>query len=323
MLKNKNVLVTGGAGFIGSHLVDAITKMQPENLFVLDNFFLGKMSNLEQAKNFEKIHILNYDLKDFFAVKGVFEDNNIDAVFNLAVLPLPASLTNPEFVYNNNILMTSVLCELARHGLFKTLIHYSSSEVYGDLVGTSISESHGIYPQTPYAASKAASDLNVMSYQNTFGIDASIVRPFNNYGPRQNEGTYAGVIPLTIKRVLNNEDLIIYGSGEQTRDYIYVTDTVDATIQIYNNTNTRGKVINVASGKEITINDLIKTILRLMERTDLKIKHLPSRPGDVHRHLANISLAKDIINFNPLIDFETGLKQTIQWYLTLKNNCFK
>lgn len=315
MLKNKNVLVTGGAGFIGSHLIDALIPEQPENIFVLDNFFLGKKRNLIEAKNnFPKLKVFRQDLTDYFAVKNIFENNSIDAVFNLAILPLPACLTNPEWVYNKNIQMTSTLCELARKGLFKTLIHFSSSEAYGELADEKISETHTLAPTTPYAASKAASDLNVMAYNATFGVDMAIIRPFNNYGPRQNEFSYAGIIPLTIRRVLQGKNPVIYGDGNQTRDYIYVTETAAAAIKIANNTQSRGKVINIATGREIPINYLVKLICEHMGKPHLRVEYSPARPGDIRRHFVDVSLAKTLLNFSSEMNFETGLKKTVDWF---------
>ena len=174
-------------------------------------------------------------------------------------------------------------------------------------------EDHKLGALTPYAASKAATDLLVLSYYKVFGIDTSIIRPFNNYGPRQNEKSYAGVIPITIKRILAGESPVIYGDGEQTRDYIYVTETADATIQIYNQKNTRGKILNIGSGKETSINTLVNTIIRLLNWDNPIIYEKP-RPGDVRRHIADISLAKKLINFKQKIDLEEGMKGTLEWY---------
>jgi len=174
-------------------------------------------------------------------------------------------------------------------------------------------ESHPLNPTTPYGASKAATDLLVLSYINTFDIDASIIRPFNNYGPRQNEGSYAGVIPLTIKRILSGGAPAIYGDGEQTRDYAYVTETTDASVEIYNCQVSRGKVINIASGSEISINKLVKLIAGYMD-CDKAIVYESERPGDVRRFIASINLAQDLIKFKPEINLEEGIKLTIEWY---------
>ncbi len=313
-IKNKSVLVTGGAGFIGSHLVDRLIKEEPEKIIIVDNFFLGKHRNIENAmKNFDKIKLYYQDASHYEKMANIFEIENVEIVFNLAVIPLLASHELPKTTCEDNINITLTVLELLRKGYYDTLIHCSSSEAYGTAIKIPMDENHPLKPTTPYAASKAASDLLVESYEKTFGIDASIVRPFNNYGPRQNEGSYAGVIPITIKRILSNKAPIIQGDGLQTRDYIYVEDTVEGFIKIYDNKNTRGKVINIASGKEITILKIVETIAKEMNYNG-KIKFEKPRNADVRRHRGDISLAKKLVDFKPAMSIEEGLKKTVEWY---------
>jgi len=313
-LKNKSVIVTGGAGFIGSHLVDLLIKYNPEKLTVLDNFFLGTMDNLAQAmKNYPKLDIINLDITNLKSLKKIIASNSADVIFNLAVIPLPTSLDKPEWTYRQNVRMTLNLCELMKQGYFKTLVQCSSSEVYGSALQVPMSESHPQRPMTPYAASKLSADSLVISYYEAFGMDITIPRPFNNYGPRQNDKSYAGVIPLTIKRILRNESPVIYGDGNQTRDFIFVEDTVQAIIDIYLSDNTRGKTINIATGKEISVKKLVSLIMEQMN-CKLKIKHQVARPGDVRRHKADISLAKKLINFKVKTSFHLGLRKTIEYF---------
>lgn len=313
-LKNKSVLVTGGAGFIGSHLVDGIIKEEPENLVVVDNFFLGKKRNLNNAvEKYPSLKIEYKDAADINAMRGIVEMESVDVVFNLAVVPLLTSHDEPKMTWDVNVNTTMVLCELLRKNHYSTLIHFSSSEAYGTAEKIPMDEDHPLNPTTPYAASKAAGDLLVTSYNKTFGIDASIIRPFNNYGPRQNEGSYAGVIPITIKRILSGLPPIIYGGGEQTRDYIFVTNTADAAIEIYEHKNTRGKILNIASGEEITIKKCITAIAELLEY-DKPFIYEPPRLADVKRHWADISLAEKLIDFKPKVGFEEGIKETVEWY---------
>lgn len=313
-LENKSVLVTGGAGFIGSHLVDRLIQEKPSNLVVVDNFSLGKESNLEEARrSYPGLKVYNLDASNYKAMKGVMEQEGIQVIFNLAIVPLPASLEKPRWTYEQNVSITLSLCELAREGYFDTLMHFSSSEAYGSCQYAPMDENHPLCPTTPYGASKAATDTLVLSYISTFGIDASIIRPFNNYGPRQNEESYAGVIPLTIKRILAGEAPVIYGDGEQTRDYIYVTETADAAVEIYNHENTRGTVMNIATGSEISINKLVRLIAEHMGY-DKAIACKRERPGDVRRFIASINLARDLIDFKPTISLEEGIKLTIEWY---------
>jgi len=301
-LTNKSILVTGGAGFVGSHLVEKLIDEKPDNLVVVDNFYLGKKRNLYFAKQkFHDLKIYNQDATKQKEMEKIFKDENVDVVFDLAVIPLPTSLVEPKWSYDTNVKLASTMCELARKDVFKTLIHYSSSEAYGSAVQVPMCEDHPLKPTI------------LSSYYMTFGIDVSILRPFNVYGPRQNEGTYAGVIPLTIKRILQGDSPVIHGDGLQTRDYTYVTDLVDATIKIYKVKATRGKPLNIASGKETTIKELISKIAKLMNCKKPMIYDKP-RLGDVRRFFGSNSLAKKLINYQPKVDFEEGLKHTISWY---------
>ncbi|MDG6220477.1 MAG: SDR family NAD(P)-dependent oxidoreductase [Candidatus Thermoplasmatota archaeon] len=313
-MKNKVVMVTGGAGFIGSHLVDRLTKENPEKILIVDNFFLGKHRNIEQAmRENDNVLLFYQDVAHYEKMKNLMEMQSVDVVFNLAVVPLLTSHVLPKITCEDNINITLAVLELQREGFFKTLIHCSSSEAYGSALTFPMSENHPLKPTTPYAASKAASDLLALSYYNTFELDLSIVRPFNNYGPRQNEGSYAGVIPITIQRILDGKPPIVHGDGLQTRDYIYVEDTADSMVQIYNSKNTRGKVINIATGKEITILDMVKAIAKEMEYEG-KIEFQAKRTADVMRHQGDISVAKQLFNFELHTSFEKGIRKTVRWY---------
>lgn len=316
-LKNASVLVTGGAGFIGSHLVDRLIGEEPETLVVVDDFFMGHMRNLKDAQAaFPDLIIYQQDARSFPEMKKIVTDNNIDIVFDLATIPLPVSLEKPRWSYERNVERCLTLCELIRKDCFNTLVHFSSSEAYGSLQYEPMNEDHPWNPKTPYAASKAAEDHLVFSYYHTFGIDMTIIRPFNNYGPRQNIEHYAGVVPITIKRIFQGESPVIYGQGLQTRDYLFVTDTARASIDIFNCKAARGKVINIASGKERTIKEIVHAIAEYLEYTG-QIRYEEKRMGDVQRHFADISLARELIGFEPTISWEEGLKITIEWYKNL------
>jgi UDP-glucose 4-epimerase len=313
-LRNKSVMITGGAGFIGSHLVDQLILQGVEAITIVDNFFLGKERNIKEARTKRKdlkVHV--QDVADQEAMGRILRDEGTDVVFNLAVVPLPASLEKPAWTFTQNVNMTLTICELARQGLFETLIHFSSSEAYGNSISGPMDENHPLNGTTPYAASKAAGDLLILSYCRTFGIDAAIIRPFNNYGPRQNEASYAGVIPITIASIMREESPHIFGDGKQTRDYLYVTDTANAAIKMYDCKNTREKVLNIASGKEISINYLVRLIADLMAFRG-EIIYEPDRPADVKRHIANIYLAEDIVDFKQTVPFEEGMRRTVDWY---------
>jgi UDP-glucose 4-epimerase len=313
-LKNKSVLVSGGAGFIGSHLVDRIVKEEPENLVVVDNFFLGNNANLEDAKrNYPNLKIYKQDATDYERMSLIVKEEGVDVVFNLAIVPLPVSFEKPKWTYEHNVAITLTYCELLRNDFFGTLINFSSSEAYGTCVYAPMDEEHPLNPMTPYAASKTSADHLLLSYHKTFGIDAAIIRPFNNFGPRQNDKTYAAVIPITIKRILSGEAPIIYWDGEQSRDFIFVANTAEGAIEVYNHKTTRGRVLNIASGKDTTINTIVKTIAKLLN-CDKPIIYREKRAGDVRRHIANTFLAQDLLDFKPKISFEEGMRLTVEWY---------
>jgi len=315
-LTNKIIMVTGGAGFIGSHLVDRIIQENPKKIIIVDNFFLGKEENLIDAKRaFPDIRICRMDASDLGSMRELVDLEKVEVVFNLAVIPLPTSLQFPGWTVNTNVEISTTFCELARWGNIQSLIHCSSSEAYGTARYVPMDEKHPLEASTPYAASKAAADLVVLSYSLTFGIDTVIVRPFNNFGPRQNDGTYAGIIPIVVRRVKNQQPIEIFGDGEQTRDYIFVKKTADAFVRIFQEPATRGKVVNVATGHEITINSLVSRLLNTLKVPDYPVLHCETRPGDVRRHCGDVSLASALTSFKASAISDDEIEETVQWYL--------
>lgn len=320
-LKGKSVLVTGGAGFIGSHLVDRLIHEDPQKIIVVDNFFLGTEASLDDARrNYPELSLYRLDASDLAAMRQLVDSEGVDVVFNLAAIPLPTSLEYPAWTFKTNVNIATTFCELARWGNFQTLIHCSSSEAYGTAQYVPMDEDHPLVPNTPYAASKASSDQIVLAYQRTFGIDALIVRPFNNFGPRQNPGTYAGIIPIVIKKVLAGKPVEVFGDGEQTRDFIFVRDTANAFVKLYKAESTRGLVINVATGLETSVNDLVSRLLDVLGVPDHPVVHTDPRPGDVLRHCGRIDLAKELVGLEVPAMAIDSLKETVKWYLSRNEN---
>jgi len=316
-LQGKSILVTGGAGFIGSHLVDRLIREGPARLIVVDNFFLGREENLAEARrSFPDLKIYRLDASDLAAMHQVVQAEQIEVVFNLAVVPLPTSLQYPVWTVQTNVGIATTFCELARWGCLQTLIHCSSSEAYGTAQYVPMDEAHPQAAITPYAASKAAADQVVLSYWRTFGIDAAILRPFNTFGPRQNPGTYAGVIPVVIQRVRRGLPVEIHGTGEQTRDFTFVRDTAEAFVRCYEQEKSRGRVINVATGKETSVNELVSRLLRILGVPGHPIVHTSPRPGDVMRHCGDVRLARELLGFVPPALSDEHLEETVAWYLS-------
>lgn len=314
-LENKNVLVTGGAGFIGSHLCDALLKESVNKLLAVDNLYTGKMRNLEEAVENKNFQFIIGDVTDFKLLNDIVGKQMIDVIFNLSVIPLPVSLIQPDFCNEQNVKMTQNVCEVVRRSKRNiSLLHFSTSEVYGTAHYTPMDEIHPLFPHTPYAASKAGADFLVYSYYKTFDVDMSILRPFNNFGPRQNELNYAGIIPLTIKRILKKEKPIIYGDGKQTRDFIFVKDTAKCAIDMYKNPGTRGEIINIGSGKQTEILELVKNICKALNYNK-DIDFQDERPGDVRVHQADVSKAEKLIDFKLKTSVEQGIKETVKWYI--------
>lgn len=316
-IKGKNVLVTGGAGFIGSHLCDELLVRGANRVVCVDNFFLGKMENIAEAMDHANFVLYRDDCRQFGVMQSIIEKEEIEVVFNMATIALNYSFFNPFDAYMVNVQIANTLLELLKVGTYKTLIHTSSSEAYGTAQYSPMDENHPTDPTTPYAAGKAAADMMVHSFSKVLDLDISIIRPFNNYGPRQNaEGPLAGIIPVTAKRIKNGGRPVINGDGEQTRDFIYVKDTVRGLLLAYEKEESRGKIINLGSGKDMTMNSLLRGICDYMGYTG-EWDHQEERTSDVRNLCANIDRARTVLGFEPKTMFEDGIKETLDWY---KNN---
>lgn len=310
-LKNSTILVTGGAGFIGSHLVDRLLKEGAKEVIVVDNMFLGSDENLKDAIS-KGVILYKDDIEIASSVDYIFDKHQIDIVFNCATKALNYSFVNPKNAYDTNTKGILNILEHQRKGSFKTLIHFSTSEVYGTAVYEPMDEKHPINPTTTYAAGKAAADIALNSYVNMFGLDAFVVRPFNNYGPRQNhKGYMAGIIPITAYRILKGFSPEIHGTGHQSRDFIYVFDTIDAIIKLYPIMK-KADSINISTDGQKSMRDIINNIVSLMDYKG-KVLEKPARDADVECHFASNEKIKSMIDYQ-LTPFDKGLKKTLKWY---------
>jgi len=310
-IKNSSILVTGGAGFIGSHLVDRLINEGAQEVIVIDNMFLGSEENLKDAIS-KGVILYKDDIEITTSLDYIFEKHDIDIVFNCATKALNYSFVNPKNAFDTNVNGILNILEHQRKGSFKTLVHFSTSEVYGTAIYEPMDEKHPINPTTTYAAGKAAADIAVNSWVNMFDLDAFIVRPFNNYGPRQNyKGYMAGIIPITAYRILNDTNPEIHGTGLQSRDFIYVLDTVDAIIKLYPKMQ-KADSINISTDGQISMNDVISKIVSIMDYKG-KVLKKPTRGADVECHNASNEKIKSMIDYQ-LTSFDEGLEKAIRWY---------
>lgn len=310
-IKNSIILVTGGAGFIGSHLVDRLLVEGAKKVIVVDNLFVGSEENLKDAIS-KGVILYKDDIEITSSLDYIFERHDIDIVFNCATKALNYSFVNPKNAFDTNVNGIMNILEHQRKGHFKTLVHFSTSEVYGSAVYEPMDENHPIKPTTTYAAGKASADIAVHSWVNMFDLDAFIVRPFNNYGPRQNyKGYLAGIIPITAYRILKDINPEIHGTGLQSRDFIYVLDTVDAIIKLYPLME-KADSVNISTDGQISMKDVIYKIADLMEYKG-EILNKPARGADVECHNASNAKVKSMIDYQ-LTSFEDGLAKTIAWY---------
>lgn len=306
-MKNKNIVVTGGLGFIGSHIVEEL--LEDNKVIVIDNMSTGKLENLKDPEH-ENLKIIKEDLNDCDLEEIL---NGIDYVFHLAALAsVPGSVAEPLSYNENNIDASVKLFIAAKNNDVKKIIFSSSSAVYGENPNMPLKESENFMPCSPYAAQKASCELYLKSFYESYGLNYVALRYFNVFGPKQDENSpYAAVIPKFISAILNGESPVIYGDGEQSRDFIYVKEIAKANIKAaesdYNG------VINVALGKSMTINHLFEVIRDVLE-SDIEVKYLDERPGDIKHSLADISNLEKI-NFKPDDDkFEEQLRETVRWF---------
>jgi UDP-glucose 4-epimerase len=312
MPQKRRVLVTGGAGFIGSSLVEALVN-RGDLVTVLDDFSGGSLENLGRIES-ENLKVIRGDVRDFETLRTTTK--HVDQIFHLAVLNLRLSLKEPFPVHEVNATGTINVCMAVKENPnIKKLIYVSSSEVYGTAKYVPMDEEHPLGPTTPYGASKAAGELYVQSFHTTFGIPSVIVRPFNAYGPRAREDAYAEVIPRFVERVVKGFPPEIHGDGKQTRDFTYVTDTVNGIILASECDDLLGDRVNIAYGKEVSINDVANIVLKIFKKEgEIEPIHTDPRPGDVRRHFASIAKATRTLEFKPKVPIDVGIERYVEWF---------
>ncbi|MDO8658533.1 MAG: GDP-mannose 4,6-dehydratase [Candidatus Levybacteria bacterium] len=307
-INNKKIIVTGGAGFIGSNLVSYLLKKEYDVL-VVDNFSTGKIKNL--PKDNKNLKIIKADIREKEKMTKIIKDS--DSVIHMAVQCVRKSINNPLFVHEVNATGTLNVLEACRINKIKKFIYISSSEVYGTAKTAPMKETHPLYPTTIYGASKLAGEYYSLAYLRTYDLPIVIVRPFNTYGYNEHfEGPYGEVIPRFVLRAINNLPIQIFGDGKQTRDFTFVTDTTRGIYKVLEKGKI-GEIYNLARGEEISILE-IATLIKKILRVKVKIEFLPERPGDVKRHYADISKAKKELRFKASVRIEEGISRYIEWF---------
>jgi UDP-glucose 4-epimerase len=309
----RTFLVTGGAGFIGSHLVTALLRRK-DRVRVLDNFCTGHRRNLSHVAG--QIELVEADLTDAAAVARAVE--GVDCVFHQAALAsVPRSVEQPLDTNASCVTGTVVLLDAARRAGVRRVVYAASSSAYGDQPTSSKRETDLPLPLSPYAAAKLAAEHYCRAFTSTYGLETVAIRYFNVFGPRQDpHSQYSAVIPLFITAMLAGQRPTIYGDGRQSRDFTYVENVVYGNLLAADAEGASGETINVANGRATTLLELI-ALLNQMLGTDIQPILAESRAGDVRESLADITKARRLLAYEPPIDFEEGLRRSIDYYRSL------
>lgn len=310
------ILVTGGAGFIGSNLVQhLLQKKEVEQVRVLDNLATGSLKNIEEFESDPKFEFVQGDIRDYQTCLDTCA--GMDLISHQAALgSVPRSINDPLTTNDVNITGTLNIFTAAKETGIRRVVYAASSSTYGDHPGLPKVEDKIGNPLSPYAVTKYVNELYARVYANVYGLQLIGLRYFNVFGPKQNPaGPYAAVIPLFIKAVLNNEPPVINGNGETSRDFTFVANAVHANdcALFTNNANAVNQVYNIALGERTSLNQLFEMI-KEVAGSDLAPKYGPERKGDVKHSLADISKAKELLNYDPHTTIRQGLKTTFDWY---------
>ena len=306
----RTFLVTGGAGFIGSHIAEALLK-RGDKVRVLDNLSTGYMSNIEAIG--ESVEFFEGDLIDADLVAKLVE--GVDCIFHEAALAsVPRSVKEPLATNAACVTGTLTLLDAARRAGVRRVVYAGSSSAYGDQPNSSKRETDLPAPISPYGAAKLAAEYYCQACTATYGLETVTIRYFNVFGPRQDPGSaYSAVIPLFITAILSGRQPVIFGDGHQSRDFTFVANVVHANLLAADAPNVAGRVFNVANGRSITLLEMLDALNRLLG-TDVKPIHDPPRPGDIRDSLADITLARTLLDYEPQVDFLEGLRRSIDYY---------
>jgi len=308
-MKKRNVVVTGGAGFIGSNIARVLVRRN--KVIVIDDLSTGHQENIQDLIDDQSIAFVKSDINDLELLQKTFKD--VDYIFHEAAIPsVSRSIVDPirsNYVNVNGTL--NVLVAAKESGVEKVL-YASSSSIYGDTPTLPKREDMRARPMSPYAISKLAGEYYCQVFHEVYNLSTISLRYFNVYGPRQDPlSEYAAVIPKFVSRSLNEESPVIYGDGEQTRDFTFIEDVVNANILAAESKATG--VFNIAGGMQISINDLAKSVMKICGK-NLDLVHTNPRPGDIKHSIADISKAREKFNYEPKFNLIRGLEETIKWF---------
>ena len=300
-------LVTGGAGFIGSHISDRLLA-DGHRVRILDNFSTGKRENIPQSDNIE---VMEGDVGDYDTACAAMQQ--VDKVFHeAAIASVPETVGNPLASERVNYRGTLNILEAARHAGVQRVVFACSAAVYGDLPELPKQETMPVKPLSPYAVDKLASEQACQMFTYLYGLETVSLRYFNVYGPRQDPSSpYSGVISIFADHLQHGKQPTIYGDGEQTRDFVYVSDVVEANIRAASAPSAAGKAINIATGGRLSINDLLTTVCNIKGKP-FEPQYKPARQGDIRHSRADISAAREYLDWRPVVGFEAGLRELFE-----------
>jgi UDP-glucose 4-epimerase len=309
----RHFLVTGGAGFIGSHIAEALLA-RGDRVRVLDNLSTGHRSNLDGLG--QRLEFIEGDLLDAEAVARAVA--GVDCIFHEAALAsVPRSVEHPLDTNAACVTGTVVLLDAARRAGVRRVVYAASSSAYGDQPTSSKRETDLPAPLSPYAAAKLAAEYYCRVFTATYGLETVALRYFNVFGPRQDpDSPYSAVIPLFITAMLSGRQPTIFGDGRQSRDFSFVANAVQANLLAADAPGVAGRVFNIATGRNTDLLTLVDVLNRLLG-THVQPRHAPPRVGDVRESLADITQARNLLGYEPQVDFEEGLRRSIAYYRTL------